>query len=143
MKTDTNLSRLAGDDIQGELEFVTDYIMRDESMDEITRFERIRQVKSLPSAQIIKLADYLRAKAPAEAAPAAPEHVDDGSYTLVENYVLNHPELSGEAIAVYALLASRAHMPKMICTTSLKWLSERTGWSRTKTKAQSKVKGAI
>ena len=34
-------------------------------------------------------------------------------------------------------------MPKMICTTSLKWLSERTGWSRTKTKAQSKVKGAI
>jgi hypothetical protein len=37
------------------------------------------------------------------------EHTDDNTYTIVENYALDHPDVGGREIAVYALLARRCH----------------------------------
>jgi predicted DNA-binding transcriptional regulator len=58
------------------------------------------------------------------------EHTDDNTYTIVENYALDHPDIGGREIAVYALLARRCHMPKMTCTVSISKLAERLKWKR-------------
>src|SRR5258708_8340452 len=58
------------------------------------------------------------------------EHTDDNTYTIVENYALDHPDIGGREIAVYALLARRCHMPKMTCTVSIAKLAERLKWKR-------------
>jgi Helix-turn-helix domain len=58
------------------------------------------------------------------------EHTDDNTYTIVENYALDHPDVGGREIAVYALLARRCHMPKMTCTVSIAKLAERLKWKR-------------
>src|SRR5258707_366571 len=58
------------------------------------------------------------------------EYTDDNTYTIVENYALDHPDVGGREIAVYALLARRCHMPKMTCTVSIAKLAERLKWKR-------------
>jgi hypothetical protein len=57
-------------------------------------------------------------------------HSDDNTYTIVENYILDHPEIGGREIAVYTLLARRAHMPKKTCRAGTASLARRLGWTR-------------
>jgi hypothetical protein len=61
---------------------------------------------------------------------AEEEYTDDNTYTLVENFVVNHPQASGKEIAIYCLLAARAHMPKKSCKASIAKLAQRTRWER-------------
>ena len=55
---------------------------------------------------------------------------DDNTYTVVENYCLDNPNLGGREMAVYATLARYCHMPKRTCKVSIARLSERLGWKR-------------
>ena len=55
---------------------------------------------------------------------------DDNTYTIVENYCLDNPNIGGREMAVYAMLARHCHMPKRTCKVSLVRLSERLGWKR-------------
>jgi hypothetical protein len=90
------------------------------------------EAKEHQSAEVIDI-DEFRAEAEHAAesgVPASPAHADDGTYTIVENFVLDHPQCGGKEIAVYALLARRAHMPKRTCKASIVWLAKRTGWGR-------------
>src|SRR5215472_16797688 len=55
---------------------------------------------------------------------------DDNTYTIVENYCLDNPNIGGREMAVYAMLARHCHMPKRTCKVSLVRLSEKLGWKR-------------
>ena len=55
---------------------------------------------------------------------------DDNTYTIVENYCLDNPNIGGREMAVYAMLARYCHLPKRTCKASLVRLLERLGWKR-------------
>lgn len=59
-----------------------------------------------------------------------PEYEDHNTYTVVENWLLEHPDprIGGTEIAIYTLLDHRAHMPKKTCEASINALAKRTGW---------------
>jgi hypothetical protein len=62
--------------------------------------------------------------------PEIHDHTDTNTYTIVENFAIDHPSIGGKEIAIYALLCRRAHMPKKTCNASIVKLAERTGWTR-------------
>jgi hypothetical protein len=83
-------------------------------------------------AEIIQLrqTDDRELRKPNAPEQEAPEHADKNEYTIVENFVIDHPELGGKEIAIYCLLVYRAHMPKKTCIASIAGLARRTGWTR-------------
>ena len=69
-------------------------------------------------ALITRVSDGLSLRNQAEADKRSNTREDDNTYTIVENYAIDHPLVGMAELAVYTVLCNFCHMPKRTCNPS-------------------------
>ena len=99
----------------------------DEGFDASQTNEFADKLRFASPAWVIRYAEELRremAADPIETVPEEPElhpavHTDDNTFSVVENYGIDHPGCGLAEVAVYTIYCRHAHFPKTTASVSI------------------------
>ena len=90
------------------------------------------RLQAAPPAKVIQLSHTLRLGEFLESIEEQEQHplesgvhADDNTFSLVENYALDHPGCGVTEVAVYTMYCRHAHFPKTTASVSVKGIADR------------------
>jgi hypothetical protein len=127
------LSDHDNDDYEAAYRFCIQAVIDDEGLDDSQINNWLEKLRAAPPAKVIQFAEKLRrdtAADPVEIVPEEPDpqpavHTDDNTFSVVENYALDHPDCGMAEVAVYTTYCRHAHFPKKTSSISIKGIADR------------------